>query len=346
MRERHGEREHAKKLRTLEEARARRVPIDWSAYTPPAPKQPGIQVFEDYPLSELRDRIDWTPFFRTWELSGTYPAIFDDETVGPQARELFGDAQQLLERLLAERRLRARGVIGLFPANAVGDDVVLYADDRRQRVLAVAHQLRQQVVKPKDRPDLCLADFVAPRDTGLADWFGAFAVTAGLGLDAIVAEFEAAHDDYNAILAKALADRLAEAFAERLHERVRQEFWGYATDERLDNQALIAEKYRGIRPAPGYPACPDHTEKRTLFALLDAEARAEMTLTESCAMLPAASVSGWYLAHPDAFYFGVGKITRDQVEDYARRKDMTVEDVERWLAPNLAYDPRVPEPVP
>jgi 5-methyltetrahydrofolate--homocysteine methyltransferase len=283
-------------------------------------------------------RIDWTPFFQTWELSGHYPAILTDPTLGAAATNLFRDAQVLLDRIVRERLLQARGVLGVFRANSVGDDIELYADEDRAEHLAVIRTLRQQMLKPPGRPNLALADFVAPRATGVADYVGAFAVTAGHGLDELAASFEAAHDDYNAILAKALADRLAEAFAERLHERVRREYWGYAPDEALDNAALIHEKYQGIRPAPGYPACPDHTEKRTLFDLLRAETTAGITLTESFAMLPTASVSGWYFWHPESQYFGVGKVERDQVEEYARRKGMDVPTMERWLAPNLNYE--------
>jgi len=339
LRERHAARDAGTVLLPLADARQRRTAIDWSCYAPPVPRVPGRSVFTDVPLGELRGYIDWTPFFRTWELAGSWPTILDDPVVGAQARQLLADAQALLDRIVGERLLRARAVVGLFAANAVGDDVELYADDARREVLAVLRGLRQQFEKPPGRPNQCLSDFVAPRDTGIPDHVGAFAVTAGHGLDALVAAFERAHDDYNAIMAKALADRLAEALAERMHERVRRELWGYAPDEALDNAALVAERYRGIRPAPGYPACPEHTEKRTLFALLDAEAAAGMTITESCAMLPTASVSGWYLAHPEARYFGLGRIGRDQVEDYAARKGMTVAEAERWLAPNLAYDP-------
>jgi 5-methyltetrahydrofolate--homocysteine methyltransferase len=341
LRERHAARDAGTVLLPLGEARRRRTAIDWSCYAPPMPRVPGRSVVNDFALGDLTDYIDWTPFFRTWELAGSWPTILDDPVVGDQARQLLADARVLLDRIVRERRLRARAVVGLYPANAVGDDVELYADETRRETVAVLRGLRQQFEKPPGRPNQCLADFVAPRDTGLADYVGAFAVTAGHGLDALVAGFERAHDDYSAIMAKALADRLAEALAERMHERVRRELWGYAPDEALDNAALVAERFRGIRPAPGYPACPEHTEKRTLFALLDAEATAGMTLTESCAMLPTASVSGWYLAHPEAHYFGLGRIGRDQVEDYARRKGMTVSEAERWLAPNLAYDPGV-----
>jgi 5-methyltetrahydrofolate--homocysteine methyltransferase len=323
---------------SIEEARRNRLAIDWSRVAPPAPCSTGLTVLDDYPLDDLVPRIDWTPFFQTWELAGHYPAILDDPSVGPAATSLFRDAKALLERIVRERLLRARGVFGVFRANAVGDDIELYADDERREQLAVFHTLRQQMIKPPGRPNLALADFVAPRTSGVRDYVGAFAVTAGHGLDARVAGFEAQHDDYNAILAKALADRLAEAFAERLHERVRREYWAYATDEALDNPALIREQYQGIRPAPGYPACPDHTEKRPLFDLLRAESNAGITLTESYAMLPTASVSGLYFWHPQAQYFGVGKIERDQVEEYARRKAMDPATAERWLAPNLNYE--------
>jgi 5-methyltetrahydrofolate--homocysteine methyltransferase len=342
LRERHAARDAGTVLLSLAEARARRTAVDWSDYPPPVPAAPGRTVFDDVPLDRLVGYIDWTPFFRTWELAGSWPTILDDPVVGAQARQLLADAQALLARIVRERLLHARAVVGLYAANAVGDDVELYADGARRDVSAVLHGLRQQFEKPPGRPNQCLADFVAPRESGIPDYVGAFAVTAGHGLDSLVAGFERGHDDYNAIMAKALADRLAEALAEWMHERVRRELWGYAPDEALDNPALIAERYRGIRPAPGYPACPEHTEKRTLFALLDAEAAAGMTLTESCAMLPAASVSGWYLAHPEARYFGLGRIGRDQVEDYARRKGMTVAEAERWLAPNLAYEPGAP----
>jgi 5-methyltetrahydrofolate--homocysteine methyltransferase len=338
IRARHASRDAERVLLPLAEARQRRASVDWSSYAPPVPRTRGIIALDDYPLDELVRFIDWTPFFRTWELAGSYPAIFADPVVGDQARTLFADASQLLERIVRERLLQARGVLGFFPANAHGDDVELYTADERATVRAVLHGLRQQFEKPPGRPNLCLADFVAPR--GVApDYLGAFAVTAGMGLTELCAALEREHDDYASIMAKALADRLAEAFAERLHQLVRAEYWGYAPAEALDNEALIAERYVGIRPAPGYPACPEHTEKRTIFALLGVPRRAGIVLTDSCAMLPAASVSGWYFAHPDAHYFGVGRIGRDQVEDYAQRKGMTVEEAERWLAPNLAYDP-------
>jgi 5-methyltetrahydrofolate--homocysteine methyltransferase len=339
IRERHGTRAADQVILPLAEARRRRTAIDWDAYAPPVPRTLGVTVFDDYPLDELARYIDWTPFFRTWELAGSYPAILSDPTLGVQARQLLADAEALLGRIVGDRLLRARAVVGLLPANAVGDDVELYDPGDGRAVRATMYGLRQQFEKPPGRPNLCLADFVAPAERRVRDYVGAFAVTAGHGLDALCATFERAHDDYQSIMAKALADRLAEAFAERLHERVRTELWGYAPGERLDNAALVAERYAGIRPAPGYPACPEHTEKRTLFRLLGVEVATGITLTESCAMLPTASVSGWYLAHPQAHYFGIGRIGRDQVEDYARRKGMTVTEAERWLSANLAYEP-------
>lgn len=323
---------------SLEAARANDLKTDWSAYVPPRPVFLGVKAFEDYPLGEIAQRIDWTPFFQTWELHGKYPRILEDEVVGEEARKLFADAQAMLQRIIAERWLTARGVIGLFPANRAGDDIEIYTDESRSRVAMVYHGLRQQMEKPPGRPNHNLADLVAPKDAGVADYIGAFAVTAGLGIDDRVRAYEAAHDDYNAILLKALADRLAEAFAELMHERVRREFWGYAPEESLGNEELIDEKYRGIRPAPGYPACPDHTEKGPLFDLLQAHDRAGILLTESFAMLPAASVSGFYFSHPESSYFGIGKIGRDQVEDYARRKGWDFATAERWLAPLLGYE--------
>jgi 5-methyltetrahydrofolate--homocysteine methyltransferase len=327
---------------TLAEARANRFRPSWDGLVPPVPSFLGVRAFRDYPLTELVERIDWTPFFATWELRGAYPAILSDPVVGGAASDLYRDACTLLERIVRERLLRADGVIGFWPAVASDDDIVVSSavgegsDD--DGPLATIHTLRQQMAKPEGRPNVALADFVAPTELGVQDHVGAFAVTAGHGLEALVASFEAEHDDYSAILAKALADRLAEAFAERMHERVRRELWGYAPAEGLSNEDLIAERYQGIRPAPGYPACPDHTEKRTLFELLDAEHEAGITLTESCAMLPGASVSGYYLWHPQSHYFGVGRIGRDQLEDVARRKGMPLEEAARWLAPNLADD--------
>ena len=322
------------------EARERRFQPDWSAYTPPAPTFTGLRAFDDYDLEELVERIDWTPFFMSWQLSGKYPKILDDEVVGEAARNLFADARAMLRKLIDEKRLTARGVIGFWPANVVDDDVIeVYADESRETVIERLHHIRQQTTRNRDGVCYSLADFIAPRDSGRPDWIGGFAVTTGHGADTLAAEYEAAGDDYNAIMVKALADRLAEAFAERMHERVRKEFWGYVPDETLDNEQLIAEKYQGIRPAPGYPACPDHTEKATLFRLLDAEANSGLELTDSFAMWPAAAVSGWYFAHPQSKYFSTGKITRDQVEALAERKDMAIGELERWLSPVLGYDP-------
>jgi 5-methyltetrahydrofolate--homocysteine methyltransferase len=344
VRARHRQRGGNKPLVTLEHARGQAFRPDWSRYAPPQPRRPGITVFDDYDLAELRDAIDWTPFFQAWELSGHYPQILDDAVVGEQASALFKDAQAMLDTLIRERWLHARGVIGFWPAARVGDDIAVYAQqapsaDGTRETIATLHHLRQQAEKPAERPDWCLADFIAPADSGLQDWIGGFAVTSGLGIEPHLARFQADHDDYASILLKALADRLAEAFAERLHQRVRREFWGYAADETLDNDALIAEGYRGIRPAPGYPACPDHTEKATLFRLLDATANTGIELTESFAMVPTAAVSGWYFAHPDSQYFVVGRLARDQIADYARRKGWTQADAERWLASWLDYDP-------
>ncbi len=339
MREAHARQQQGKKRQSVAAARDNRVKIDWKAHTPEKPLTMGLTVFEDYDLAELTRTIDWTPFFQTWELAGVYPAILDDAVVGKTARNLYNDAQAMLQRLVGEKWLTARAVIGFWPANAVGDDIEIYTDASRTKVLTTIHELRQQMVRDNTRANMCLADFIAPKDSGVADYIGGFAVTAGIGIEKKVAEFERDHDDYNSILVKALADRLAEAFAERMHQRVRKEFWGYAGDEKLSNVELIAEKYRGIRPAPGYPACPDHTEKALLWKLLDADINAGITLTDSFAMWPAAAVSGFYFAHPAVEYFGVGKIERDQVEDYARRKNMTVSEVERWLASSLNYDP-------
>jgi 5-methyltetrahydrofolate--homocysteine methyltransferase len=335
-RERAGRDERETRL-TVADARANRFRIDL-ARPVPRPTFLGVRALDDQPLGDLVPCIDWTPFFATWELKGRYPAILDDPAKGAAARQLFADAEELLDRIVRERLLTARAAFGFWPANATGDDIELYADDDRSSTIATVHTLRQQMAKPPGRPNLALADFVAPRDDGPLDYVGGFAVTAGHGLDRLVERFEAEHDDYSAILARALADRLAEAFAERLHERVRRELWGYAADEALDNDALIAERYQGIRPAPGYPACPDHTEKATLFELLDAGARAGISLTESMAMLPAASVSGMYFWRPESAYFGLGRIGGDQLEDYARRKGETVETTARWLAQNLATD--------
>jgi 5-methyltetrahydrofolate--homocysteine methyltransferase len=390
VRERHKDRGPGKRLVSLAHARGNHFDGDWANYHAPLPNQLGLTVFEDYPLAELRELIDWTPFFSTWELAGRYPAILDDAVVGLEARKLLADANAMLDRIIAERWLTAKGVIGLWPANSVGEEVEVYGVDAGTRdsglgtraqgqssavpdsptlanatqevstevssgsdthssspeprvpgpgLLASLSFLRQQADKPPGRPNLCLADFVAPKASGKTDYIGAFAVTAGIGIEQHVAAFEAAHDDYSAILLKALADRLAEAFAERLHQRVRREFWGYAVDEQLDNDALINERYRGIRPAPGYPACPDHSEKGVIFDLLQAQANTGIHLTESFAMYPAAAVSGLYFGHPDSQYFVVGRISKEQVEDYAHRRGQSLHEAERWLAPVLDYDP-------
>ena len=323
---------------TIVEARKHGLKTDWAAYIPPVPTFIGRKSFVDYPLADLVPFIDWTPFFQTWELAGRYPAILSDELVGEAARGLWADGQAMLKRIVAEKWLGASAVIGLYPANSLNaDDIEIYGDEARTRVVMTLHNLRQQMVKPEDRCNWCLADFVAPKESGVKDYIGAFAVTAGMGIDARVAEFEAKYDDYSAILLKALADRFAEAFAEHMHWRVRRELWGYAKDESLSHEEVIAEKYQGIRPAPGYPACPDHTEKRPLFELLNATEEAGITLTESYAMLPTAAVSGFYFSHPQSVYFATGKIDRDQVEDYARRKGWSIDEAERWLAPVLNY---------
>ncbi len=321
----------------LAEARANAFDGGWSEYTPPAPQTPGLTVVDDMTPGDLRGHIDWGPFFATWEMRGRFPDILDDPEKGPTARELYANAQAMFERIEREGWFTLRGVVGLWPANSDGDDIVIWADESRSSQAARLPMLRQQASKSKERPNLCLADFVAP--LGTPDWVGGFAVTSGPEVHAIAARFKQEGNDYDAIMVQALGDRLAEAFAEALHERVRKALWGYAADERLSNEDLVAERYRGIRPAPGYPACPDHTGKRVLFDLLDAPRHTGLTLTESCAMWPAAAVSGLYFAHPDASYFGVGRIGRDQLADYAPRAGMTPEEAERWLAPNLSYTP-------
>jgi 5-methyltetrahydrofolate--homocysteine methyltransferase len=334
--EAHARGEEQKQRLSLKEARANALKLDWTGYSPPLPTFVGTRVLDDYPIAELVDYIDWSPFFATWELNGRFPAILDDPKLGPAARSLYDDARAMLRQIIETRAFRAAAVVGFWPANAAEDDILVFGDERRGDPIAVLRTLRQQLSRREGRANLALADFVAP--PGVADYVGAFVVTAGLGEDELAARFKRANDDYSSIMAKALADRLAEAFAERLHERVRKEFWAYAPDETLSNAELIAEKYRGIRPAPGYPAQPDHTEKGTLFRLLEGD-RIGVRLTESFAMWPGASVCGLYFSHPEARYFGVGKIERDQVEDYARRKGWTVEEAERWLAPILNYDP-------
>jgi len=339
LRERHAQKNERPML-TLEKARANRTPIDWDGYTPPVPAQgTGVREFLDYDIAELREYIDWQPFFNAWEMKGRFPDILNNPASGEAARKLYDEAQEMLDTLIKEKWLTANGVIGFFPANAVGDDVEVYTDDTRTEVLTTLRNLRQQGEHRDGIPNRSLGDFIAPRETGLPDYVGAFAVTAGLGSGDKIAEFKAANDDYSAILLESIADRLAEAFAERMHERVRKEFWGYQPDEHLDNEALIGEKYVGIRPAPGYPACPEHTEKATLWELMDVQKRTGIELTESMAMWPGAAVSGWYFSHPQSQYFVVGRIAQDQVADYARRKGWTLQEAERWLAPNLGYNP-------
>lgn len=339
IREARANRQSSKQFLTLDQARTNKFRINWNDYTPPVPKRLGVMEFKDYDLEELAQYIDWTPFFASWQLAGKFPAILKDEVVGKEAQKLYNDARSLLRRIIDEKWFSAQAVAGLFPANSVGDDdIEVYADEDRKEVIATLRHLRQQVQKAPGQPNLCLTDFIAPAHTGRRDYIGSFAVTAGIGIEKWVEKFEKEHDDYQAIMVKALADRLAEAFAERLHERVRKEFWGYADSESLSNEALIEENYEGIRPAPGYPACPEHTEKQVLWQLMDVGNRTQIQLTESFAMHPAASVSGWYFSHPQSKYFGLGQIGKDQVADYARRKGMSVEDAERWLMPVLNYE--------
>jgi 5-methyltetrahydrofolate--homocysteine methyltransferase len=338
LRERHSAKNDRPML-TLTKARENRTPIDWEGYQPPSPKQPGVTVFSDYDLAELREYIDWQPFFNAWEMKGKFPDILNNPATGEAARKLYDDAQEMLDRLIKERWLTANGVIGLFPANAVGDDIEVYTDDSRSEVRVTLRNLRQQGEHRQGVPNRSLGDFVAPKDTGIADFVGSFAVTAGLGSQDKIVEFKADLDDYSAILLESLADRLAEAFAERMHERVRKEFWGYAADEELPNEDLIGERYVGIRPAPGYPACPEHTEKSTLWELLDVTETTGIELTDSMAMWPGAAVSGWYFSHPQSQYFVVGRLGQDQVADYARRKGWTLKEAERWLSSNLGYNP-------
>jgi 5-methyltetrahydrofolate--homocysteine methyltransferase len=338
LREEYANRNADKKMISIVEARKRRTPIDWATTQIDVPEFLGRRVIWTQSLDELVRYIDWSPFFHTWELRGRYPKIFDDPEVGEQARQLFEDAQKLLQDIVKGKLFTARGVYGFWPANSTGDDIELYTDESRSEVLTTFHMLRQQMAKPADQYNHSLADYIAPRESGRADYLGAFAVTSGHGADELAKQFEADQDDYNSIMAKALADRLAEAFAEFLHERVRSE-WGYGKQEHLSQEDLLREAYRGIRPAAGYPACPDHTEKQILFDLLAAEENAKIQLTESFAMWPGASVSGLYFGHPDAKYFGVGKIDKDQVLDYQQRKGMSLEEIERWLGPYLTYEP-------
>jgi len=343
LREDHQRRQADKQLLTIDEARSRKFAPDWNSFTAQKPKALGKMTFTDISLEDLIPYIDWTPFFITWELSGKFPAIFDDKVVGDAAQKLFDDAVSLLNKIADEKLLQARAVIGFWAANAVGDDVEIYQKPNGQvgsknEVLTTLNFLRQQNKKAPNLPNYALSDFIAPKESGADDYIGAFVVSCGFGADELVKKYEADHDDYNSIMVKALADRLAEACAEYVHERVRKDYWGYSRQENLTSEALISEEYSGIRPAPGYPACPDHLEKRKLFELLDAEKETGVLLTESFAMYPAASVSGWYFANKEARYFGLGKIQKDQVEDYAKRKQMPVEEIERWLSPNLAYD--------
>ena len=342
LRERHAQKNERPML-TLQKARANRTPIEWAGYTPPVPAQGlGVREFGDYDFAELREYIDWQPFFNAWEMKGRFPDILNNPVSGETARKLYDDAQAMLDTMIKEKWLTANGVIGFFPANAVGsggEDVEVYTDDTRTKVMTTLHNLRQQGEHRDGIPNRSLGDFIAPKDTGLADYVGAFAVTTGLGSHAKIDEFKAANDDYSAILLESLADRLAEAFAERMHQRVRKEFWGFQPDEQLDNEALIGEKYVGIRPAPGYPACPEHTEKMTIWDLMDVQKRTGIELTESMAMWPGAAVSGWYFSHPQSQYFVVGRLAQDQVADYAKRKGWTLAEAERWLGPNLGYNP-------
>lgn len=340
IREDHAKRKEIKDYLTITDARANKFDIAANPYATPKPNKLGVTVYEDFPLAEIRPFIDWTPFFQSWELRGRYPDIFNNPDYGQEAKKLFEDANAILDKIIAEGSLKAQAIVGLFPANTVADDTIeIYEDDNRRGVKTVFEMLRQQGLKAKGIPNISLADYIAPKESGNADYMGAFAVTAGVGIEKIVKEYEADNDDYSAILVKAIADRLAEGLAELIHFKVRTELWGYAADEHLTNEDLIKENYQGIRPAPGYPACPEHTEKRVLFDLLGVEERTEIRLTESMAMYPAAAVSGYYFAHPKSKYFPVGKISRDQIEDYARRKGMTIEETERWLSPALNYEP-------
>ena len=334
----HANRKQIKNYLPFSQAKANKTKVDWEKKEFVTPKKLGNQVFKDYSIAEIRPYIDWTPFFNTWMLKGKYPAIFDNEIVGEEARKLFDDAQVVLDEIIGQDLLYANAVVGLYPANSIGDDVEIYTDESRSEVLTTFHMLRQQGKKGSGLPNLSLADFVAPKETGKQDYMGAFAVTAGVGIEPLIEKYEKDHDDYNSIMIKAVADRLAEAFAELMHEKVRKELWAYAPNEALDSETLIKEVYQGIRPAPGYPACPDHTEKELLFDLLEAEKHTGITLTESFAMYPASSVSGFYFMHEESKYFGLGKIEKDQVVDYAGRKGFSLEKAEKWLAPNLSYD--------
>ncbi|MEJ2618054.1 MAG: vitamin B12 dependent-methionine synthase activation domain-containing protein, partial [Ignavibacteriaceae bacterium] len=338
IRENHSKKKTTKNYLTIEDARKNRLRINWEKSDIKKPEKPGITVLKDYPLSELKNYIDWTPFFLTWEIKGKYPAIFNNQKYGETAKKLFDDANILLDKIISEKLLKANGVLGLFPANSVGcEDIEIYSDDTRKGVKRILHTIRNQEKKTDNLPNLALADFIAPKESTIKDYIGAFAVTAGIGIEEINAKFEKEHDDYSSIMAKALADRLAEAFAEHLHELVRKKYWGYEPEEEFNNEDLIKENYQGIRPAPGYPAQPDHTEKLIIFDLLKVEENTSIKLTENMAMYPAASVSGLYFAHPKAKYFNVGKIGKDQILDYHRRKGLSLEEVEKWLRPVLNY---------
>ena len=338
LRENHKRKQSEKKLISLEEARANAPKIKFSSEVITKPAKVGVFNLSDYPLAEIRDYIDWTPFFLTWELKGRYPAIFENKDYGNEAKKIFADANTLIDKIIEQKSITANGVCGIFPANSIGDDIEVYADESRKGILATLHTLRQQSQKAANVPNIALSDFIAPKDSDISDYIGTFAVTTGLGTDKLAKAFEDQHDDYNSIMIKAVCDRLAEAFAELLHAKVRKEFWGYSSKEDLSNEELVSEKYQGIRPAPGYPAQPDHTEKLTLFKLLDAEKNSGIKLTESLAMYPAASVCGLYFAHPDSKYFNVGKLAKDQVQDYAKRKGMSTKEVEKWLSSILNYD--------
>lgn len=338
LREHHAKNRGSKNYLSLNDARKNKFPVEWNKKDVFKPNFTGVKTIENFDIAKLVDYIDWTPFFQTWELAGRFPKILNDEVVGKEATKLYNDAQAMLKKIVHEKWIGARAVLGIWPANSVNhDDIEIYADNNRDKVIAINHNLRQQTAKTAAAYNMCLADFIAPKETGLEDYIGGFVVTAGLGIEKWIVKFEKDHDDYNSILLKALADRLAEAFAEYLHKEVRTNIWGYSQNESFTNQDLIDEKYTGIRPAPGYPACPDHTEKITLFKLLDAENNSGVKLTDSLAMYPAASVSGWYFAHPQSKYFGLGQIQQDQVEDMAKRKKQSQQEIEKWLSPVLAY---------
>jgi 5-methyltetrahydrofolate--homocysteine methyltransferase len=334
----HAGRRSEKEFLTLEQARANKLKIDFSGYSVKAPSGFDTIILRDHPLEEIRKFIDWTPFFSTWELKGRYPEIFENKEYGSEARKIFDDANSLLDRIIEEKMLTANGVFRILPANSADDDIEIYTDESRKGILSVLHTIRQQSVKSAGIPNIALADFIAPKESGAGDYIGMFAVTTGIGIEKIIGQFEKDNDDYNSIMTKAVADRLAEAFTELLHEKVRREYWGYSEDENFSNADLIAEKYRGIRPAPGYPSQPDHTEKLIIWKLLDTVKNASITLTENLAMYPAASVCGIYFAHPESKYFSAGKIGRDQVDDYRKRKGMSLKEAERWLRPILNYD--------